>query len=356
MDRANARSEHLRSQNAVLELTLEDSKSTTDRLSVLLGKLESNNTALHLAQSYCDHIIESYDVLVALLETETGLLSVCNNNGLGGYSNGGLESSNVRRRAASNRKSAEVVARHLLARMGKSFNRSDSGVGGVCSVASSSSYWEDSSGYSHTASSSSTTSSAAGIGDGGGGDHAFSKAEEARLKDHISALKTVRASVQNSVVETEPLHSNPDLSSPNCGKKNNNSDQVDLELAVIQQELMAGREEKADLRAKVYLLEKEKASQDLAISDRISLEHVLRTHVQHLQEELGQMERGPHARHIMMPQNQAQLRQDSGRGRESVLKERVENLLGTLDKVTKNSETKQGQANDLIEDLKRANR
>ena len=43
---------------------------------------------------------------------------------------------------------------------------------------------------------------------------------------------------------------------------------VDLEMAVLQQELMAGREESADLRAKVYLLEKEKGAQELAMGDR----------------------------------------------------------------------------------------
>ena len=43
---------------------------------------------------------------------------------------------------------------------------------------------------------------------------------------------------------------------------------VDLELAVLQQEVSAGREEVADLRAKVYLLEKEKGAMELAMGDR----------------------------------------------------------------------------------------
>lgn len=41
-------------------------------------------------------------------------------------------------------------------------------------------------------------------------------------------------------------------------------------MAVMQQELAAGREECADLRAKVYLLEKEKAAQEHALGDRYS--------------------------------------------------------------------------------------
>ena len=154
LERVSTRAEHLKSTNEVLDLTLEDSKALTDKLTVLLGKYESNNTAFQLALNYCDHMVESYDVLVALLETESGLLATTND---GSVSNS--ESNMDYRRARSNRRSAEVVARHLLARMDKTFNRSDSGIGGTVltglgSVSSGGSHldttWEDSSGYSHT--------------------------------------------------------------------------------------------------------------------------------------------------------------------------------------------------------------
>ena len=140
LDKAKTRCEHLRSQNEVLSLTLEDSKSLTDRLSVLLGRHESNNTALQLALNYCDQMVESYDVLVALLETESGLL------------NASTDANREMRQASLNRKSAETVARHLLNRVDKSFNRSDSGLGGHNKGVSPTSRntWEDSSGYSQT--------------------------------------------------------------------------------------------------------------------------------------------------------------------------------------------------------------
>ena len=156
LERVSTRGEHLKSQNEVLELTLHDSKSLTDKLTVLLGKYESNYTALQLALNYCDHMVESYDVLVALLETESGLLSVNQLSSTAAAGSADSKESRESRRAAGNRKSAEVVARHLLARMDKAFNRSDSGIGGVHSINSSgnSSHidttWEDSSGYSHT--------------------------------------------------------------------------------------------------------------------------------------------------------------------------------------------------------------
>ncbi len=120
--------------------------------------------------------------------------------------------------------------------------------------------------------------------------------------------------------------------------------QADLEHAVLHQELMALKEERADLKAKVYLLEKEKESQDLRLSDRMSVEMVLRSHIQFLQEELGQLERGGQ-RHL--------IRQDS---REAQLRLRVDELLDTLDGLSHNSEVRQRQAAELIEDLKRANR
>lgn len=135
LERATSKVEHLRSQNEVLTLTLEDSKSLTDRLTVLLGKYESNAGALQLGLNYCDHMVESYDVLVALLETEADILS--------------CQDPEKKRQARNNRKSAEIVARHLVSRMDKSLNRSDSGIQ-TSHHLDTSLPWEDSSGYSQT--------------------------------------------------------------------------------------------------------------------------------------------------------------------------------------------------------------
>ena len=64
---------------------------------------------LQLALNYCDYMVESYDVLVALVETEAGILAAS-------ASSSEAASSSSSRQALSNRKSAEVVARHLVAR------------------------------------------------------------------------------------------------------------------------------------------------------------------------------------------------------------------------------------------------
>ena len=49
---------------------------------------------------------------------------------------------------------------------------------------------------------------------------------------------------------------------------------------------MALREEKADLRGKVYIMEKEKKSLELTIGSMNAQEMALKTHIQHLQDEL----------------------------------------------------------------------
>ena len=73
-DRLKSHASHVESQNQVLELSLEDSKSLNDKFSVALSKRESNESVLTLSLHYCDAIIEAYDVLVALLETENSIL------------------------------------------------------------------------------------------------------------------------------------------------------------------------------------------------------------------------------------------------------------------------------------------
>ena len=84
-ERLNSKIEHLKSQNDLVTLTLEESKAHSDRLSVLIGKYESNNTALQLAMNFADQALEAYEVLVTLIEAEKGvLLTNCRAAGLGG--------------------------------------------------------------------------------------------------------------------------------------------------------------------------------------------------------------------------------------------------------------------------------
>ncbi|CAG7828254.1 unnamed protein product, partial [Allacma fusca] len=128
-ERLNSRLEHLRSQNDVLTLNLDDAKSHADRLTVLLGKYESNNVGHQIALSFSDQLIEAYDVLVALLESELGLLLAnCRAAGIGATSGGNcgngsetieddIDVATLLHRANENRMTAEIAARNLLIRM-----------------------------------------------------------------------------------------------------------------------------------------------------------------------------------------------------------------------------------------------
>lgn len=48
----HSRIEHLKSQNDLLTITLEECKNNAERMSMLVGKYESNATALRLALQY----------------------------------------------------------------------------------------------------------------------------------------------------------------------------------------------------------------------------------------------------------------------------------------------------------------
>ncbi|XP_052833725.1 colorectal mutant cancer protein-like [Octopus bimaculoides] len=85
-ERLNSKIDHWRSQYGLLALNLEESKTLTDRLSVLIGKYESNNTALQLAINYSDQAIEACEVLCAVMESEHGFnLANFHASGLSGF-------------------------------------------------------------------------------------------------------------------------------------------------------------------------------------------------------------------------------------------------------------------------------
>ena len=69
-----SRFDHLQAQNNVVSLSLEESRNNADRMCVLMGKYESNCTALQLALNFSDRVIEAYEVLLQLSEAEQARL------------------------------------------------------------------------------------------------------------------------------------------------------------------------------------------------------------------------------------------------------------------------------------------
>ena len=130
---------------------------TIEVITIFPGKYESNYTAQQLAVTYANHIIESLEVLVSLLETELGLVQANYRANVTSSSldDRALKSTDSLERANENRHVAEALAKRLLTRL-EIVTRPDSGLAmpsGSSNGCSGSGVglgaaWEDSSGYS----------------------------------------------------------------------------------------------------------------------------------------------------------------------------------------------------------------
>ncbi|XP_054258017.1 colorectal mutant cancer protein-like [Macrosteles quadrilineatus] len=162
--------------------------------------------------------------------------------------------------------------------------------------------------------------------------------EEEQLRELISCLKAERGRVRDTVVELESL---VDLPPPpyTTPASAGHSRKLDLETAVLMQELMAMREDKAELRAKIYLLEREKENQELKVATLQSQQQAHLATIQHLQAQL----------------HEADTEEVNSEGRESRLRERLKEVAGTLERVSRNAELRQRQATELTNELKTAN-
>lgn len=280
-----SRFDHIQAQNNVISLSLEESRSNADRMSVLMGKYESNCTALQLALSFSDRVMETYEVLLELSESEQArLLANCRAAGVKtsfhGYSNpssespyrliyteeGENEAENDRKpedveSCVNRRRMAENEARFLLQKFDRNFETQSN-----CGQP-----WESVSSNSRTSST------------GSSNDMEFSPEEAARLKSYIQQLKSERSTVGLTAIELESVH---EVAQPRDLKLEPLDPKIDLENAVLMQELMALKEEKAELKAKNYLIEKEKKALELKITSRDAQEHAYLVHIEHLKSEM----------------------------------------------------------------------
>lgn len=277
-----SRFDHIQAQNNVISLSLEESRNNADRMSVLMGKYESNCTALQLALTFSDRVIEAYEVLLQLSEAEQArLLANCRaagvKTGLHSYTNSSTESpyrlmyteeaeDNDRvtgdvESCLNRRRTAENEARSLLQKLDRNFETQNGG----------GQPWESVSSNSRTSST------------GSSNDMEFTPEEEARLKSYLQQLKSERSTVGLTVIELESLH---EVAPPRDLKLEPLDPKVDLENAVLMQELMALKEEKAELKAKNYLIEKEKKALELKITSRDAQEQAYLVHIEHLKSEM----------------------------------------------------------------------
>ncbi|XP_069843754.1 colorectal mutant cancer protein-like isoform X2 [Dipodomys merriami] len=366
-ERLNSRIEHLKSQNDLLTITLEECKSNAEKMSMLVGKYESNATALRLALQYSEQCIEAYELLLALAESEQSLiLGQFRAAGVGsspGDASGGESVTHMLQRAHDRRKSAENATKALLAKL-------DGSCAGAFAVPGCSGQpWESLSSNSHTSTTSSTASSC---------DTEFTKEDEQRLKDYIQQLKSERAAVKLTMLELESIHIDPlsyDV------KPRGDSQRLDLENAVLMQELMAMKEEMAELKAQLYLLEKEKKALELKLSTREAQEQAYLVHIEHLKAEVEEREEQrlrahspaagarerpakegadaapPPPAEPRTPSSESELAAElaSALRREKKLKARVQELVSALERLAKSSETRHQQSAEFLSDLKQAN-
>ncbi|XP_066567379.1 colorectal mutant cancer protein isoform X2 [Amia ocellicauda] len=367
-ERLNSRIEHLKSQNDLLTITLEECKSNAERMSMLVGKYESNATALRLALQYSEHCIEAYELLLALAESEQSLiLGQFRAAGVGsvGDQTGDENITQILKRAHDCRKTAENAAKALLMKLDGSCGAAFTVTG--CSVQP----WESLSSNSHTSTTSSTASSC---------DTDFTKEDEQRLKDYIHQLRNDRAAVKLTMLELESIHIDPlsyDV------KARGDSQRLDLENAVLMQELMAMKEEMAELKAQLYLLEKEKKALELKLSTREAQEQAYLVHIEHLKSEVEEhKEQRMRSLSSTGSSGSKDMGKDCGDGgtpaitladlrtlndsdlaaeltnalrREKKLKSRVQELVAALERLTKSSEVRHQQSAEFVNDLKRAN-
>lgn len=190
--------QRLKVQNSVVALTLAESKEHCEQLYLLCGKYESNAIALQLALNCSDRAIEAYDVMLALLESKLSLLEKAPS---------GHES----------RKAAETVARHLLNRL------SDDTL-----TENSAGPWQEPVVLQST------------------DDYKpWTDEDDLSLRKHVSKLKGQRFTTQNTTVTLEAPFSygrsgKEELPSPmgsSRGRSRNESRKIDLETAVLLQEL-----------------------------------------------------------------------------------------------------------------------
>ncbi|KAK5649417.1 hypothetical protein RI129_000446 [Pyrocoelia pectoralis] len=310
-----AKLEHTKAQNSVLALTLSETKSHCDRLALLCGKYESNAIALRLALGVMDRAVEAYDVLLALLETELAL-------------------NRENEETVKNRIEAELIAKQLLHHLDM-FQDTDVLL----------SPWQNRVFTSPNVD---------------GNTQPWTAEEEVRLREHVSRLKAERSTIQGTYVVLE----SPQVETTTLKLTNTQeSRKMDLEMAVLIQELMGLREEKVDLISKLYTVEKDKSAAELKLKYIEGQQKAQAATLKNLQGQLKDTEallaiatqnkeRGysdaEHAQGVELELIQAL-------AREARLKIRLQELVSTLEQVTKNAEARLLEGREMVHDLNNTN-
>nr|XP_017009308.2 colorectal mutant cancer protein isoform X2 [Drosophila takahashii] len=306
LERLQRRVEHLEMRNTMLALTLDECKEHTEHLYLLCGKYESNAVALQLALNCSDRAIEAYDVMLALLESKLALL---------GEKSAAAEES---------RRSVEAVARHLLARLDSEKNVCENSLGP----------WQHNINLS--------TEDTPKIG------RSWCPDDDNRLRYHVSKLKGRRSSVQHTIVSLESPFSDIyerkrlALEKEHELRSEDKKSPIDLETAVIMQELLELRDANLQLKSKMEEAEKERQN----ANERVGILH----------EALKQLQASnrvsySEAEHATLTEQQLV----EALTRETELKSRIQTLLANVTASQKASDEKYEQLHQNVRELQKSN-
>ncbi|CAD7085102.1 unnamed protein product [Hermetia illucens] len=314
VQRLQRRVDNLKARNSVLTLTLNECKRHCEHLYLLCGKYESNAIALQAALNCSDRAIEAYDVMLALLESKLAL----------------LKDKSIA--AQESRHAVEAVARHLLDRLDseRSFNENSLGP------------WQNTVCISNSQ-----------IID------PWTQEDDNRLRNHVSKLKGRRSTIQNTVVTFEsPFYTEPEISKTftDFSKEAvHENPQVDLEMAVLMQEMLSLREDVIETRQKAERTERDK---HIAFEKVRLLQDALSQLQAHLTEsevlvDLATKNRSSYSEvdHAAVIERQL----IEALTRESQLKSRIQSLIGTASVTKKTSEEKYTKVQNNLTELQKAN-
>jgi len=303
VERLESRLSHLQSQRDLVQLSLQESKQNAENLSLLCGKYESNSTAWSLALQNTEKLIETYEVMLQLQESEADIFArSCQAIGAAGNfdtiksltstkssqsnisiasssSHMGFEDEEILKSYHTKRKDLETQAKNLLLQLDKKFENHMQNV----TVTD-----QDELSYKSRTSTGSSMNSAC--------TDTLSKDEEHRLRDYIKRLKSERKTYKATVCEklesvNEYFDPPPESASNTSERSEKRRFNMDLETAVILEDMEALKEERAELKHTIYLLEKEKRALELKMNSRDAQEQAYVVHIEHLKSEVKEQMR-----------------------------------------------------------------
>lgn len=348
LERQNTKVEHLKSQIDVMALTLAESKGYADKLSMLVGQYDAGNSALNLALRYTEMALEVSEVLNLLSDSEQNVLLANCNKSESKLSSGSGKVTIERKRAINTRRQVEMRAKSLLQKLEKTLE-DPAGV------------WETMSNSTHTSKHSNGASSVSSH-NSAAPEIEISQSEILKFKEYKDQLKGHKNALKATILDLDTSILLPD-SDP---KTNSKTDlRLDLEHAVMLQELNCAKEERAEMKAMAYLAQQELRTLELRLEAAKLQEQGFKTQMSYYKTEwreelrkrrrLAKEVKARNAGETNPEEFTLEMELAEALKREKKLKLKMSELTETIERLSRNAEMRHTQQNSYIGDLKRTN-